>query len=513
MAISYVGGQTASITVASPTTQSITYALTGGSNSTPSNGDLVIVGYGEGAGGDATLSSRISTTGFSLVTELFAADTNNSNLAVFRKFMGATPDTSLVVVGATTSNAAATVNIQVWRNVDTTTPLDPTTTTATGSNSGNVNPAAITPAASGNVIAIFGNSSSAAANTSTFTAGSTAYMTDFRQVARAGGTYRGIGGSGYVTGQSNGVSYDPAAWALATDSTAFAWTAATLALRPSPTLVSVTGVAGTGSVGSVTVTGTSVTTPTGVEATGQVGSVTVSVATNASVSVAGIAATGAVGAATVAGKAIVAPTGLTATGQVGTATAYLNLNVQTTGVSATGQVGSVTVAAKASVSPTGIAGTGHVGAATVVAKARVSVTGVAAAGSIGSITVASSIAVSVTGVAATGQVGPVTISISAVVNLSSVFTTAYVGSVSAYTKTLVFVSGLTAFGYIGSAYIWGKIAPGEDPTYTDLDPSASGYTPIYPSGNQTYDPVVPSSTSGYTTINPGQTADWHKVTT
>lgn len=240
MAIQYVGGQTASITVVSPTTQTITYSLTGGLASVPAAGDLVIVGYGEAAGGDAVLSGRISTSGYSLITELYSNDSQDSNLAVFRKFMGGTPDSNIIVIGSTSTNSAATVNIQVWRGVDTTTPLDPTTTTATGINTGYANPAAITPAAAGNVIALFANTATSNNDSSTYTTASTSYMTNFRQVARAGNSYRSVGGSGYVTGQSAGVSYDPAVWQVSSDSVGYSWCAATLALRPAPEPIALT---------------------------------------------------------------------------------------------------------------------------------------------------------------------------------------------------------------------------------------------------------------------------------
>lgn len=240
MAIQYVGGQTASITVVSPTTQTIIYSLTGGLASVPAAGDLVIVGYGEAAGGDAVLSGRISTSGYSLITELYSNDSQDSNLAVFRKFMGDTPDSNISVIGSTSTNSAVTVNIQVWRGVDTTTPLDPTTTTATGINTGYANPAAITPAAAGNVIALFANTATSNNDSSTYSTASTSYMTNFRQVARAGNSYRSIGGSGYVTGQSAGVSYDPAAWTVLSDSVGYSWCAATLALRPAPEPIALT---------------------------------------------------------------------------------------------------------------------------------------------------------------------------------------------------------------------------------------------------------------------------------
>ena len=60
-----------------------------------------------------------------------------------------------------------------------------------------------------------------------------------------------------------------------------------------PSDAAVTGVVGTGAVGSVTIAGFSDVTVTGVAATGAIGSVTVD--TNINVSVTGIAATGAIG--------------------------------------------------------------------------------------------------------------------------------------------------------------------------------------------------------------------------
>ena len=105
---------------------------------------------------------------------------------------------------------------------------------------------------------------------------------------------------------------------------------------------SVTGLAATSAVGSVTVTGLANVSVTGIAGTGGVGSVTVDAA--GQVDVTGIAATGGVGAVTVTqGTGVnVALTGSFAVGRVGVASATGEIQIQVTGVAATGQVGQVT---------------------------------------------------------------------------------------------------------------------------------------------------------------------------
>ena len=104
---------------------------------------------------------------------------------------------------------------------------------------------------------------------------------------------------------------------------------------------SVTGLAATSAVGSVTVIGPANVSVTGIAGTGGVGSVIVDAA--GQVDVTGIAATGGVGAVTVTqGTGVdVAVTGSFAIGRVGVATATGEIQIQLTGLSATGQVGQV----------------------------------------------------------------------------------------------------------------------------------------------------------------------------
>ena len=105
---------------------------------------------------------------------------------------------------------------------------------------------------------------------------------------------------------------------------------------------SVTGLAATSAVGSVTVVGPANVSVTGIAGTGGVGSVTVDAA--GQVDVTGIAATGGVGAVTITqGTGVnVALTGSFAVGRVGVASATGEIQIQVTGVAATGEVGQVT---------------------------------------------------------------------------------------------------------------------------------------------------------------------------
>ena len=106
---------------------------------------------------------------------------------------------------------------------------------------------------------------------------------------------------------------------------------------------------------------------TGVAATGSVGSVTVNA--DANVSVTGVAGTGQNGSITIDGDAIVAVTGLAGTGGVGavTVTQGAGINVAVGSVSAQGQVGVVTAIGNISVLVTGVAATGATSGASIVA--------------------------------------------------------------------------------------------------------------------------------------------------
>ena len=145
-----------------------------------------------------------------------------------------------------------------------------------------------------------------------------------------------------------------------------------------------TGVDATASVGSIdSVTGTAVVSPTGVAATGEIGSPSIS--GDSTLSLVGVAGTGVVGTAAVSADSNVTVTGVSATGSVGTAEAEAGAIVPTTGLEATSAVGSVTVneGQGIDVSVTGVSATSAVGSiASVTGTARVFPTGVEGSGEV-----------------------------------------------------------------------------------------------------------------------------------
>lgn len=221
--IEYVGGYVQGFVGSSSNINISLTSLTGGLASAPAAGDFVLVYFGNGDGGLASLT--IST--YSQIALLNASDTNDTNLVVGYKFMGATPDTTVTFTGGTASSEnAGAVYISVWRNVDTTSPLDVTSTTATGSNSVLCNPPAITPVTAGSYI-VSGGSGGHAAGTRTY---SSSNLTDFLS-AGANDVYDVTIGGGYNVWTSG--SFDPAQFTFSTsDSTAYSWAAVTVALRP-----------------------------------------------------------------------------------------------------------------------------------------------------------------------------------------------------------------------------------------------------------------------------------------
>lgn len=92
--------------------------------------------------------------------ESYSNDSNDTNLAVFRKVMGSTPDTSVQINSVTQVWVAITV---AFRGVDTTTPEDATTVFTQGTNTGQVNSASITTVTNNAWVLSAGASTSATA--------------------------------------------------------------------------------------------------------------------------------------------------------------------------------------------------------------------------------------------------------------------------------------------------------------------------------------------------------------
>jgi hypothetical protein len=167
--ISYVGGKTATITSSLSTTTSVSLTdLTGGSNSSPSQNDIVIVGYSIGSAVSRT--AQFSISGYTTLASLTVADTYDGNLGVFYKIMSASPDTTVTIPATGLVGDSGAVTIQVFRNVD------------TAANGRRPDPIAITVITENAWIVVIGGSSHVAGSTETFTA-PTGYTTNFLTLA------------------------------------------------------------------------------------------------------------------------------------------------------------------------------------------------------------------------------------------------------------------------------------------------------------------------------------------
>lgn len=220
--IEYVGGQTQVLGTGDTT---VTFALTGGLASTPADGDVVIVSVAVSSNTDYAIG--VVTGGYAEISELYANATRDTNLSVSWKRMGGSPDTSVVVSGKSTSSAAGSVVVQVYRGVDATQPFDVTSTTSTTLTSIKPDPASITPTTSGAIIVV------AAATGSSNISGtmSASYLSDFitgTDTATFYKTYASMGNVAWTSG-----SYDPAQFTFSgTDNTGYTSASVTMALRP-----------------------------------------------------------------------------------------------------------------------------------------------------------------------------------------------------------------------------------------------------------------------------------------
>lgn len=222
MAITYVGGKTAS-TVGITTSWNISLTnLTGGTGSAPQTGDLVIIGYQVGTTGGDNYNEQIVTSGYIRHQDLFESEsTFNSNLAVYYKFMGGTPDTSVDMPETGTLARAGAVTIQVFRGVASSI-FDVTTTTAQSDNYGRPDPASITPSSPESLIVVVGGAS----HDSIFT---NSQLSNFISTTGTD-TYSASIGSGTYTWTSG--SFNPSEYGGGSISALYAWCAVTMALRP-----------------------------------------------------------------------------------------------------------------------------------------------------------------------------------------------------------------------------------------------------------------------------------------
>lgn len=220
MAISYIGGFSGGASDGGD----VTLNLSGHAQN-----DLVIVAYSIGDGDDVDYDMAMVTADYTEVADLFANDTRNINLGVYWKVMGASPDTTAQVDGQGGTNASVQAVAQIFRGVDTTTPMDVAPTTATGINSNIPDPPSISH---NNPSGVWTVAVGAFAHTAggAVTIAAPANYVDIVQFTQPE-TQEGTIGMAYYTAPAspeNPGSFTPSI----ADNTAHSWAAVTIALRP-----------------------------------------------------------------------------------------------------------------------------------------------------------------------------------------------------------------------------------------------------------------------------------------
>jgi hypothetical protein len=225
--ITYVGGQVGG-RAGNTGTSNVTFALTGGSNSTPQAGDLVIIGCTVASQG-RTPACAIS--GYTAQTQINANGTTyDTSLNLSYKFMSGTPDTTFTLPSTGNIQDAQRYTVQVWRGVDTGTPLDVSAVSGSGTATGRPNPGSITPTTTGAVVGIVG---AGAAGTGASYTGPANYTTNFL-TGTTSDTNDAMIGAGYRSWTSG--AEDPAGFTGGTTNAADSWAAFTYALRPALTI-------------------------------------------------------------------------------------------------------------------------------------------------------------------------------------------------------------------------------------------------------------------------------------
>lgn len=235
----YVGGsfaiwpETANGTPSGFISTSLT-ALTGGTGSTAMPGDLVIAAIGGSMNNVLTDQDMyMVTSGYTEICDQFANDAERTNLGVFYKIMGSTPDS--VASGSTTDNGLVRIiTAQVFRGVNQSVPIDVTTVTANGINTGIPNPPSITPTTPGSLIIAVGceggyKNATTSALLLTAPDGMTLLFSDLAYDT----SVRARCGLALATTYWSGGAYDPPIFNGARDSSYCSWCAATIAIRPS----------------------------------------------------------------------------------------------------------------------------------------------------------------------------------------------------------------------------------------------------------------------------------------
>jgi hypothetical protein len=223
----YVGGKIEVVTDLTSQTISLT-DLTGGTDSAPEEGDLVVIGY------MATGTYRlvlVSPFHYRRLGYVYSVSTSAVSVAMWAAFMDATPDTSFDVSGVGASTRGGVVVVEVWRGIDPAYMTDGAVQLAAGTSTTRADPPSITPATPGALVVAVG--AGAQTSNSAESPYTSSDLDNFKSLASADVDMDGVIGMGSV--QWAGGTVDPAQFGGSSTGTNRAWGAITAAFRPGST--------------------------------------------------------------------------------------------------------------------------------------------------------------------------------------------------------------------------------------------------------------------------------------
>jgi len=220
----FVGGR--GLEAAATQTPSYTLTtLTGGIASSPSIGDIVIACIAFKS--VFNLNITCTTAGYTEVADLFQSDTNSINFAAYYKVLTAADTSVAFNLGVSSRSVFA---VHVWRNQNAS-PLDATTTTTTGANTGVPNSPSITTVTNNAVVIAVGAAAGGASGDPaelddlTVPSGMINFVTQLDD-----GPTVAIGIASIVRPTAG--AYDPPTFGGGSSNTANSMAACTIALRP-----------------------------------------------------------------------------------------------------------------------------------------------------------------------------------------------------------------------------------------------------------------------------------------
>jgi hypothetical protein len=252
MAISFVGSMAP---VGANNGGNVTLTFTGasgllnaaGAQATLQQGDVVVCAYA--SSGTADLAMSTSSSGWTELTEIYANGTIDTNLAVYYKVMGASPDTSFVAVGPTGASNGTIAVAMAFRGCDGT-PIDAGSLNTTDGTATSVpNPASTTPLTAGAWPVIVG-AGVAGAGAAFTNPGDLSTTTNHFRSANHPETNDVAIGIGIKTDWASG-AFDPGAWGGGNVNASNSWAAISFAIKPLAAVTHATTGALTGQIGSV----------------------------------------------------------------------------------------------------------------------------------------------------------------------------------------------------------------------------------------------------------------------